>query len=182
MRDPEYAWSGQVLEPVDYAAFAGRNFGNERIFVITGDSGEGLSNGVAGSLIVRDLIAGRDNDWADAYAPGRVSAKAVGDYVSENVTMPASLAEHVTGGELSSPDELEPGSGALIRRGIKKLAAYRDEGGGLHLRSATCTHAGCVVHWNPFERCWDCPCHGSHFSVDGEPLNAPAFKPLATAD
>lgn len=95
--------------------------------------------------------------------------------------MPASLAEHFTGGELSSVDELKPGDGGLVRRGAAKLAAYRDDGGELHVRSATCTHAGCVVHWNGFERCWDCPCHGSHFSVDGEPLNAPAFKPLAAA-
>ena len=35
------------------------------------------------------------------------------------------------------------------------------------------------LHWNSFETCWDCTCHGSQFSVDGEPLNAPAFKPLA---
>jgi Rieske Fe-S protein len=68
-----------------------------------------------------------------------------------------------------------------VQRGGKKIAAYRDERGRLHLRSATCTHAGCVLHWNSFEECWDCTCHGSQFSIDGEPLNAPAFKPLAEA-
>lgn len=179
MQHEEYSWSGQVLEPVDYAAYVGRNPGNENVYVVTGDSGEGLSNGVAGSLILRDLVVGRENAWASAYEPDRVSVKSVGDYVSENVTMAGNLAEHVTSGELSSLDELKAGQGALVRRGTKKLAAYRDEQGTIHLRSATCTHAGCVVHWNPFEICWDCPCHGSHFSVDGQPLNAPAFKPLA---
>lgn len=68
--------------------------------------------------------------------------------------------------------------GALIRMGGKPVAAYRDEAGELHLRSAACTHAGCVIHWNGFERCWDCPCHGSQFSVDGEPLQGPAFTAL----
>lgn len=182
MQQEEYSWSGQVLEPVDYAAYIGRNPGNQHVFVVTGDSGEGLSNGVAGSLILRDLVLGRENPWASAYEPNRISIKAAGEYVSENVTMPANLAEHVTGGELSSVDELKPDRGALIRRGARKLAAYRDERGELHQRSASCTHAGCVVHWNAFEKCWDCPCHGSHFSVDGEPLNAPAFKPLASAE
>ncbi|AFL49783.1 glycine/D-amino acid oxidase-like deaminating enzyme/nitrite reductase/ring-hydroxylating ferredoxin subunit [Sinorhizobium fredii] len=181
MSDPEHAWSGQVMEPVDHLAYIGRNPGNENIFVVTGDSGEGLSNGVAGSLILRDLILGRENSWAGVYQPNRISIGAAGEYISENLTMPANLAEHLTGGELSSVDELKPGDGGLIRRGTTKLAAFRDDGGELHLRSATCTHAGCVVHWNGFERCWDCPCHGSHFSVDGEPLNAPAFKPLAGA-
>jgi Rieske Fe-S protein len=96
--------------------------------------------------------------------------------------MPANLAEYVTGGDVSSVDELKPGQGAIVRRGAKKLAAYRDESGDLHVRSATCTHAGCVLHWNPFETCWDCTCHGSQFSIDGEPLNAPAMQPLAEAD
>ena len=70
---------------------------------------------------------------------------------------------------------------ALVRQGTKKVAAYRDQNGKLHLRSAACTHSGCVLHWNSFEMCWDCTCHGSHFSIDGEPLNAPAFLPLAEA-
>ena len=58
------------------------------------------------------------------------------------------------------------------------VAAYRDEAGGLHTCSAACTHLGCHLRWNSFERCWDCPCHGSQFSIDGAVLNAPAIFPL----
>lgn len=46
-------------------------------------------------------------------------------------------------------------------------------------RSAACTHMGCIMHWNPFEKCRDCPCHGSHFAPDGQVLNGPALSPLA---
>jgi Rieske Fe-S protein len=107
--------------------------------------------------------------------------RAAGQYVSENLTMITNFAEYVTGGDVSSVDELKPGQGAVIRKGREKIAAYRDPGGTLHLRSAVCTHANCIVHWNSFETCWDCPCHGSHFSVDGEPINGPAIYPLAEA-
>jgi Rieske Fe-S protein len=88
------------------------------------------------------------------------------------------LAEHVLPGEISSLDELKPGEGGLYREGAQKLAAYRDETGKLHLHSASCTHLGCIVHWNSTEKCWDCPCHGSQFAATGEVLNGPAIKPL----
>ena len=79
-------------------------------------------------------------------------------------------------------DELTPGRGAIIRQGLSKVAAYRDESGTLYLRSAACTHIGCHLHWNSFETSWDCPCHGSQFAVNGLPLNAPAVTPLAQVE
>jgi len=51
----------------------------------------------------------------------------------------------------------------------------------LYRRSAACTHVGCHVHWNSLEVCWNCPCHGSPFAVDGTALNAPAVTALAPA-
>jgi Rieske Fe-S protein len=69
----------------------------------------------------------------------------------------ANLAEYVTGGEVAALEALNPGEGAVVRQGLGKVAADRDEAGGLHLRSAVCMHVGCIVHWNRFERCWDCP-------------------------
>jgi len=103
----------------------------------------------------------------------------VGEFLRENLTVAANMTEHVRGGEVASVDALKPGEGAIVWQGLCKVAAYRDETGQLHLRSAACTHVGCVVHWNQFERCWDCPCHGSQFAIDGTALNGPAVKPLA---
>ncbi len=108
--------------------------------------------------------------------------RALSNYARENMTAIKNFAEYVAPGEISSYDELKRGHGAIVRDGLRKVAAYRDQNGKLHKCSATCTHLGCHVHWNSLERCWDCPCHGSHFDIDGTALNAPAIAPLEKLD
>jgi Rieske Fe-S protein len=183
MGEVVHRWSGQVYEPADRFPFIGRNPGDQNVFIVTGDSGEGLTTGVAASLILPDLVQGRENAWASVYDPSRTTLKAsaVGDFLKENLDVAAKYVEHVTGGEVPSLEALEPGQGALVRLQGEKVAAYRDPDGELHLRSSVCTHMGCVVHFNSFERCWDCPCHGSQFAVDGTVLSGPATRPLEPA-
>jgi glycine/D-amino acid oxidase-like deaminating enzyme/nitrite reductase/ring-hydroxylating ferredoxin subunit len=177
-----HRWSGQVLDTIDYAAFIGRNPGNERVYVHAGDSGQGMTHGVVGALLNSALILGKDARWTDVYEPSRKTPSAIGNFLRENTTIAKNLAEYLAPGELSSLDDLKPGHGAIVRRGLSKIAAYRDAGGELYTRSAACSHLGCHLHWNSFECCWDCPCHGSHFAVDGTALNAPAVSGLAKAD
>lgn len=181
----DYRWSGQVLEPIDFMPFSGRNPGNRAIYVHSGDSGQGITNGVAGSLTILPLILGEDSRYAPLFDPARKSAgslASIGEFVRGQAGAVRNLAEYLGPGEISSLDELQPGQGAVLRDGLARVAAYRAEDGTVIRRSATCTHLGCVVHWNSFEKCWDCPCHGSQFAPDGQVLNGPAVKPLASAD
>jgi glycine/D-amino acid oxidase-like deaminating enzyme/nitrite reductase/ring-hydroxylating ferredoxin subunit len=173
-----HRWSGQVLDTVDYAGFIGRDPGSEHIYVSTGDSGQGITHGVMGAMLSAALIVDGESPWAETYAPSRKPVRAIKNYLSENVTVLKNFSEYVAPGEISSAEELKPGDGAILRRGLQKIAAYRDPKGSLHLHSAACTHIGCHLHWNTFETCWDCPCHGSIFDVDGKPLNAPAISGL----
>jgi glycine/D-amino acid oxidase-like deaminating enzyme/nitrite reductase/ring-hydroxylating ferredoxin subunit len=179
LKEVTHRWSGQVLDTIDYAAFIGRNPGNWNIYVHTGDSGQGMTHGVVGSLINSALILGDRPKWQEVYEPTRKTPSAIGNFLRENVTAVKNLAEYLAPGELASPDKLKPGQGAIVRQGLTKIAAYRDKDGALHARSAACTHIGCHLHWNSFETCWDCPCHGSQFAVDGTALNAPAISALA---
>lgn len=181
-RAAEHRWSGQVYEPVDTIPFVGRSHGDAEIYVVTGDSGQGITTGAMAGMLVRDLILKRDNPWAEIYEPRRKTLRSLGEFVKENVTATKQMAKHLTGGEIGSLDELARGHGAIVREGTRKLAAYRAESGRLYVHSATCTHAGCVVEWNPFEMCWDCPCHGSQFAPEGGVLSGPAIHPLASAE
>jgi Rieske Fe-S protein len=103
------------------------------------------------------------------------------EFIKENVNAVAKYAEHVTGGEVSSEEEIASGSGAVIRDGLKKVAVYRDDGGSLHRYSAVCTHLGCVVRWNPVEKSWDCPCHGTRYDATGHVVMGPAVSDLGPA-
>jgi Rieske Fe-S protein len=141
-----------------------------------------MTNGTMSGLLLADLITGRENPWADLYDPARVRplGQQTKTFVKENVAVAKQLvAGYVTPGDVSSPDELAPGEAAVIRNGLSKTATYRDEDGVLHEVSARCTHLGCIVGWNPGEKSWDCPCHGSRFDVDGNVLQGPAVEPLA---
>lgn len=175
-----HRWSGQVMETIDFAGFIGRNPGSKRTYVATGDSGQGITHGAVAGILISDLILKGESPWEKLYEPSRKTPGGVGKFVAENVTAIKSFAEYVAPGEIDSVEKLAPGTGAILREGTNKIAAYRDETGHLYKRSAACTHIGCHVHWNTLERCWDCPCHGSQFAVDGTALNAPAIKPLAS--
>jgi glycine/D-amino acid oxidase-like deaminating enzyme/nitrite reductase/ring-hydroxylating ferredoxin subunit len=173
-------WSGQVMEPVDSLALIGRNpLDHDNVYVATGDSGNGMTHGTIAGLLITDLIVGRSNPWTDLYDPSRKTLGAIKDFTKENLNVAAQYADVVTPGEVSDVAEIARGEGAILRRGAKKLAVYRDESGALIERSAFCTHLGCVVRWNSTEKTWDCPCHGSRFHPDGHVVNGPAIKSLA---
>lgn len=173
-----HRWSGQVLEPVDFIGFIGRSPDEDHVFVVSGDSGQGITNGLVAGILIADLVTTGASSWEQVYSPSRKIQKNIGGFISENITPLKNFAEYLAASEIASVERLRPGEGRLVRSGLKKIAACRDQNGKLHLHSASCTHLGCVVHWNSLEQCWDCPCHGSQFAPDGTALNGPAVSPL----
>ncbi len=182
MGEITHRWSGQVLEPVDYVGFIGKNPGNDHLYMVSGDSGQGITNGLVAGMMIADLITQGSSPWSEVYDPARKITVNIGEFVSENLTPLKNMAEYLSAGEIAAVERLKPGEGGLYRKGLKKIAACRDLDGVLHARSASCTHLGCVVHWNSLEQCWDCPCHGSQFAPDGTALNGPAISALSDAE
>ena len=172
-------WSGQVMEPVDGVAFIGRNPGDRHVLVATGDSGMGMTHGTIAGILLSDLVAGRNNPWSTLYDPGRVTLRAAGEFLKENLNVAAQYGDWAASGDVTSESAIPNGAGAVMRHGLSKIAVYRDDRGVLHRRSAVCPHLGCVVAWNPTEHSWDCPCHGSRFDPLGQVINGPAVAPLA---
>jgi glycine/D-amino acid oxidase-like deaminating enzyme/nitrite reductase/ring-hydroxylating ferredoxin subunit len=178
----EFRWSGQVMEPVDSLAFIGPNPGEQNVYIVTGDSGNGMTHGTIGGVLLTDLILARPNAWATLYDPSRIPVRAMAEYASENLDTVAQYSDWVTPGEVDSVEEIPPGHGAIMRDGARKLAIYRGERGEVVTLSAVCTHHGCIVQWNSTERSWDCPCHGSRFDSSGRVINGPAISDLSAAE
>jgi glycine/D-amino acid oxidase-like deaminating enzyme/nitrite reductase/ring-hydroxylating ferredoxin subunit len=178
----EFQWSGQIMEPVDSFAFIGRNPGEQNIYVVTGDSGNGMTHGTIAGILITDLILGRENAWATLYDPSRISLRATPEFAKENLNAMAQFSDYVTPGDVDDVRKIARGDGAVIRRGLKKVAVYRDTHGVLHEHSAVCPHLGCIVEWNSTERTWDCPCHGSRFDSSGKVVNGPAVGGLGSPE
>lgn len=166
-----YRWSGQILEPIDCLGFIGKVQKDQELYMITGDSGNGLTHGTLAGLLIHDLIHGVDSPWADLYDPHRKTLKAAPEFLAENLNTACQYKDWLTSGEST---HLEKGSGAVVRRGLKKCALYRDHLGNVHEMSAVCPHLGALVRWNQSEHCWECPAHGSRFNAKGDVIQGPA--------
>jgi nitrite reductase/ring-hydroxylating ferredoxin subunit len=172
-------WSGQILEPADGLAHIGRSPDLDHVYVISGDSGNGLTHGTIAGLIIPEMMHGKHPHWAPVYDPNRSHLHAAGTLIKEAVTSSAPYTDWLRPGDVRDLDDIKAGEGAVIRRGLHLIAAYCDPGGRHHLRLATCPHLRGAVHWNSAEKTWDCPCHGSRFDPYGRVLNGPAAQDLS---
>jgi glycine/D-amino acid oxidase-like deaminating enzyme/nitrite reductase/ring-hydroxylating ferredoxin subunit len=180
-RDMKYQWSGQIVEPVDGLAYIGRNPGEHNVYIVTGDSGNGLTHGTIAGLLIDDLVDGKTNPWEALYDPSRI-AKPIGKFLHENLNTLVQYKDWVAGGDVSSVDQIPPGEGAVMQEGLKKVAVCKNTRGHILRCSAVCPHLGAVVRWNSAEKTWDCPAHGSRFDAKGHVINGPANTDLTPKD
>ena len=177
-----FRWTNEDYAPQDGLPYVGWSGAHDQsVLVATGFDAWGLSNGAAAAVILADLCEGRENEWAHAFDASRHSLRGVGKLVA-NAGQTASelVGEHLRERPAPTPGDLCEGE--VVDIGGRTAGLYRDDGGGLRAVSAVCTHMGCIVGWNPVDRTWDCPCHGSRFASDGQVLHGPAVEPLATLD
>jgi glycine/D-amino acid oxidase-like deaminating enzyme/nitrite reductase/ring-hydroxylating ferredoxin subunit len=173
-----FRWSGEVMEPLDGLAFIGPDSGeNGNVYVATGDSGMGLTHGTIAGLLLTDLIQGRRNPWAALYDPARKPTRVLLEYGKETLGNAVRYTDWLRSPRVPLAD-IPRDSGAVVQRGLRKLAIYHDEDGAFHARSAVCPHLGCIVGWNDAEKTWDCPCHGSRFDRHGRVVQGPANADL----
>lgn len=171
-----YHWSTQDNYTPDGLPFVGRSPGADRVYIATGFSAWGMSQAAVAAQMLPALISGADHHLSELYSPLRIDAGGSPTFLKENVGVTKDFVSTLFAE--GSVDDIKPGEGRRVRKGVHRVAAYRDYEGNLHEVSATCTHVGCGLEFNDAEKTWDCPCHGSRFSVDGEVLHGPAVRDL----
>jgi hypothetical protein len=116
----DYRWSGQVFETVDGLGYIGKNPGDAKnVYIATGDSGMGMTHGTIAGILLADLIMGRENPWTKLYNPSRLKIGALGELAKENANVAEQYTDWAAAGEVDSTDEIKPGEGALVQRGLK---------------------------------------------------------------
>lgn len=176
-----YKWSSQYFDSTDGLPYIGHLPGHKsNMFVATGFGGVGMTCSHISAITLSDIIVKGDSEYKDVFNPARV--KPVAGF-SNFVKEAADVVQKFIGDRLSKEKindlaELARGEAKVVKFEGHTLALYKDEEGQIHAVNSACTHIKCIVGWNEAEKSWDCPCHGSRFSFDGEMLTGPARKDL----
>ncbi len=168
-------WSAQDCITTDKIPFIGQYaVDRPNWFVATGFQKWGMSSSMVSAMILRDLICGVENPYADVFAPARFSVEEIPELVKDGEKAVKGLVKRF----FQIPEEtiaaLERGHGAVVDTPQGKAGVYKDEDGAIHQVDIVCPHLGCELAWNPDEKSWDCPCHGSRFDYEGNLLDGPA--------
>lgn len=174
-----YRWSTQDLITLDRVPYIGKLSDDKEIYIATGFAKWGMTSGTLAARMIAGQIQGKDSPYRELYHPTRFKANpGIKNFIVQN----ADVAKELISGKLeithNRTRDLKRDEGAVVMHDGKRVGAYRDLEGNLHLVDRTCTHMGCETEWNSGERTWDCPCHGSRFSYDGAVLEGPATLPL----
>lgn len=180
----DYKWSGQIFEAVDYLGFIGTNQGQDHVYVVTGDCGNGLTHGVLAGKLISDQMLGKENPWTKLYNPSRLTSilKKLPTMLSHDLQINAQYKRFLQS-DIKDIEDLPNGMGGVLNPTMgKPLAIYKDDAGKVHTFSALCPHMKGVVCWNKLEKSWDCPVHASRFSKDGICVMGPSKGNLEPED
>ncbi|MEX0684640.1 MAG: FAD-dependent oxidoreductase [Balneolales bacterium] len=181
----KHHWSAQHYTPADGSPYIGvSSLGSTNRYMATGYSTDGLTYGVIGGVVLSNMITGLNNPWLEPYISTRIKpVTSSKEFVKENINVATQyVKDYLQFGEVEAFSDIDKLEGRTLQINGEKLAAYRDAIGHLHVYSAVCPHMKCIVNWNDAEKSWDCPCHGSRFSIDGRVLEGPALNPLRKID
>jgi glycine/D-amino acid oxidase-like deaminating enzyme len=177
LRSVDYRWSGEDNYPFRRIPFIGRLEG-ESLYVATAFKGLGMTYGTLAGMILSDIILDGSSPFEQLYDPGCCHAMAWADEAARWNLEAAQIFARFGASLNLGPSEI-----SRVDKGIFLACGPKEEGSNgsqdvARAVSPFCSHMGCQVRWNNAESTWDCPCHGSRYSSEGEVIGSPAVKDL----
>lgn len=174
-----HQWSAQQYRSADGLPYAGVS-AHDNVYIAAGFGADGLTWGTVAATLIAGLVQGQESEASELLAPRRFTpTRSAKRWAAENVM----VLRHLIGDRLSDAERetlggVEAGTGRIVELDDRKFAVHRDHDGRLTVVSPVCPHLKCHVAWNGVDGSWDCPCHGSRFTVDGDVIEGPALEPL----
>lgn len=130
--------------------------------------------------LARETRNGRRNFFARACTGLGVSALLASlmssVYANFRFFFPKVLYEPPSRFKAGLPDIYPPGVSDRLVKDHQVWIVREDDR--LYALLAVCTHLGCLTSFFKNEGLFKCPCHGSNFSLEGDPVAGPAPVPL----
>ena len=165
----DYCWSNIDIITNDCLPYIGKIEHN--LLLATGYNAWGMTNSALAGIVIKDIILNRNNKYLKLFDPKR------GINTLKVINYPISISSSIysfakTKFNLKKtwyPKKLE-----FETRKNKSIAIYTDKNNKKHIVYTKCPHLKCNLIFNEVEETWDCPCHGSRFSIDGKCIEGPS--------
>lgn len=168
-------WSAQDCMTPDSVPYIGPYAaGRPGWYVATGFQKWGMTTSMVSAMLLRDLICGKQSPWEAVFTPRRFAASDFPKITDEGKHAVRSLLKRNFFVPRETAAELPAGHGGIVLLNGEKAGIYKDGDGKIYAVDVRCPHLGCQLEWNPDEKSWDCPCHGSRFDYRGRLIDNPA--------
>ena len=168
--EPEYTWTNQDLITGDYLPFIGNPDKNQpNLFIATGYNAWGMTNSIVASKLISDLIQNNNNLYIDLFSPLRKNLSLFGNAILNSIYYTKVYLQTY----LTRNHSFYPNSVKVTKINGEYYGIYIDKDSIKHIVKNKCPHLKCNLVFNNEEKTWDCPCHGSRFTIDGNVLEGP---------
>ena len=176
----KYKWSTQDCISLDKIPYIGEiNDDMKNIYVATGFSKWGMTNGTIGARLITDKILGIKNEFEGIFDPKRrLSLKSIKELAVQGIDVAQDYISTLLNLDVDRFSDVGNGEGKLAKYKDKVVGVYRDNEGEIYVVNPKCPHMGCQLSFNQAEKTWDCPCHGSRFNYNGKVIEAPSVRDL----
>ena len=144
----------------------------------TGFNKWGMTGGTSAALVLKDMLTIGRSEYEELFNPMREGIFSGHNFIEHNIQ---GIKNYIQGKLYHAPREAYPEKGEAITTKLDDgnlYGIYQDEDEYYHIVDIVCPHLGAVLRWNSAEKSWDCPFHGSRFSIDGEVLEGPSTHGL----